>query len=320
MGVLDALLQGIIQGITEFLPISSSGHLSLYQYFFGAEGEASLFFSLMLHLGTLAAVIAAFYEDLWRMILELGRMVQDIFRGQFSFKTENPDRKMIFMLILATIPMVLIVPIRGFVGGIAEDRDIIVEGVFFLLTSLLLFAGCKMRPGRAGIRRMKPKHALIIGVVQDFAVFPGLSRSGSTISAGMILGFDRSFMFKFSFLMGIPTILGGAVFEIGDAVKEGVKVEFLPLFLGMLSAAVFGYLSIILVRKLLLSDKFIIFAWYTLVLGILVIIVGIVCHIIGFEGFGAVGAASKTISTSVGSSSSSLLEALSQISSSLSAA
>lgn len=314
MTVLDALLQGIIQGLSEFLPISSSGHLSLYQFFFTAKGESSMFFSLMLHLGTLAAVIAAFYEDIWALILEFGRMVKDIFTGNFSFKTNNPARKMIFMLVLATLPLILVLPIRGFVGRIAEDKDIIVEGVCFLFTSLLLFAACKMPRGKAGIGKMRPVHAVTVGVFQGIAVFPGISRSGSTISSGMILGFSREFMFKFSFLLGIPAILGGAVAEIGDAAKEGITIGFLPLFLGMLAAAVFGYLSIMLVRRLLLSNKFIIFAWYTLILGAIVVVVGIISHIIGFEGFNAVaGGAPSAASQAVSSAANSVSQIVSSL-------
>lgn len=306
MSVLDALLQGIIQGITEFLPISSSGHLSLYQFFFSAPGESSLFFSLMLHLGTLAAVIAAFYEDIWALLKEFGYAVQDIFRGRFSLKTENPTRKLLFMLVLATLPMVLIIFLRGFIGGIAEDKDIIVEGFCFLFTSLVLFMACKVRRGRAGILKMRPKHALTIGVMQSLAAFPGVSRSGVTIGTGMFLGFDRALMFKFSFLLGIPAILGGAVFEIGDAVKEEVKIGFMPLFLGMLAAAVFGYLSIMLVRRLLLSDKFIVFAWYTLVVGTLAVLLGIIFHIAGFQGFNASGVSTGTASSVAGAVSSAI--------------
>ena len=279
MNIWDGLLQGIIQGMTEFLPISSSGHLSLYQYFTGNSGEGSLFFNLMLHMGTLAAVVAAYYEDLWGMLKEVGRMLKEIAAGQFSLKTDNPDRKMLFMLVVACLPMVLLIPLKKFVANISGDRDIVVEGIAFLLTSLLLFAGCAAKRGKAGIRKMRPKQAVTVGVVQTIAAIPGLSRSGSTISTGLILGFDRAFMVKFSFLLGIPAILGGAIFEIGDVVKEKVEISFWPLFLGMLAAAATGYICIRLVRGLLVNNHFKVFAWYTLVLGVVVLIVGIIGHI-----------------------------------------
>ncbi len=280
MSVLDGLLQGIIQGLTEFLPVSSSGHLSLYQYITGNSGENSLFFSLMLHLGTLAAVIAAYYEELWLMLKEVGVIFKEIFAGGFTLKPKNPQRKMLYMLFVACLPMLAILPLRGFVAQVTGDRDIVIEGVCFLLTSLFLFVGCKAKPGKASIGRMKARHAISIGVFQALAVMPGISRSGATTSAGLFLGFDRSFVVTFSFLLGIPSILGGVVFEIGDAVAQGVQVPLVPLFTGMLAAAVVGYLSIVLIRWLVMGNRYIIFAWYTLVLGVVVIIAGALGHLL----------------------------------------
>lgn len=316
MTILDAIWQGIIQGLTEFLPISSSGHLALYQYFTGNNGAGSMFFSLMLHLGTLAAVVAAFYEDIWALLKEFGHMVKDITKGRFSLKTSNPHRKMIFMLILATLPMVLVVPVHGMVGKLAEDKDIIVEGLCFLFTSLLLFIACKLPRGRAGIGKMRPRSALTIGVMQAVAVLPGISRSGSTTATGMILGFAPEFMVKFSFLLSIPAILGGAVFEVGDAVKQGLEINFLVLFVGMLVAAVVGYLAIRLVQWLAASGKYKIFAWYTLVLGVIVVILGIVGHITaGAGGAGVASGVSSAISSasSASGSASSAASVVSQV-------
>lgn len=281
MTILQGLLQGILQGFTEFLPVSSSGHLVLFQHFFGLSDEGSLFFNLMLHLGTLAAIIAAYYEDLWAMLKEVGRMFKELFSGRFRFKAENAQRKLLYMLVVATLPLVLLLPVRGFVANLTGDGDIVVEGVCFLFTALLLFAGCKAKPGRAGIGKMKARHAGIIGLMQGVAVMPGISRSGSTISTGLILGFDRAFMVKFSFLLGIPSILGGVVAEIGDVAKEEITVAVWPLFVGMLAAAVVGYICIRLVRWLVLSNRFVIFAWYTLILGALVVVIGIIQHIMG---------------------------------------
>ncbi|MDL2214489.1 undecaprenyl-diphosphate phosphatase [Clostridia bacterium OttesenSCG-928-O13] len=282
MGILDGVLMGFIQGATEFLPVSSSGHLSLYQYFTGNSGAGSLFFTMMLHLGTLAAVIAAYYEDLWAMVKEVGLIFKEIFSGQFTFKAQTPTRKLLYMLFWACVPMLLVLPIHSLVSRVSGDNDIIIEGVCFLITSGLLFAACKAPRGKAGPMKMKAPHALVIGVMQGVAVFPGISRSGSTISTGMVLGFDREFMVKFSFLLGIPAILGGVVVEIGDVAAEKVEVSLWPLFLGMLTAAVVGYACIRLIRWLVLGNKFIIFAWYTLALGAVVVVLGIVGHIAGW--------------------------------------
>lgn len=283
MSVFQGLIMGIIQGLTEFLPISSSGHLSLYQYFAGISGDNSLFFTLMLHLGTLAAVIAAYYEDLWAMLKDVGLIIKEIFGRRFTTKAETPQRKLLFMLFFACLPMVAVLPFHGLISRVSGDNDIIVEGVCFLITSALLFAACKVRRGKAGVMKMKPRHALTIGVAQGIATFPGISRSGSTIATGLILGFDRAFMVKFSFLLGIPAILGGVVVEIGDVnAADMAKVGMLPLVVGMLAAAVVGYICIRLVRWLVVTDKFVAFAWYTLVLGVLVVILGIMGHILGW--------------------------------------
>ncbi len=123
-----------------------------------------------------------------------------------------------------------------------------------------------------------------MGVAQAVATLPGISRSGATISTGMILGFDKAVMVKFSFLLGIPAILGGAVFEIGDAAKEQLSIPWWILFVGMLTAAVVGYVCIRLVRWLVMTNRFIVFAWYTLALGVLVVALGIIFHLIGWGG------------------------------------
>ncbi len=307
MDVLSAILQGILQGLTEFLPISSSGHLVLFQHFTGQSGEGSLFFGLMLHLGTLAAVVAAYYEDIWAMLKELGGMAKEIAGRRFSFKTQSPHRKLLYMLVIATLPLLLVLPLRGLVANITGDADIVVEGICFLFTSLLLFGACRAKPGKAGIEKMKPVHALTVGVMQGIAVLPGVSRSGSTLCAGLILGFKRELMVRFAFLLSIPAILGGAVAEIGDAAEQGITVSFLPLFLGMLAAAVVGYLCIRLVRWLVVSNRLVIFAWYTLVLGAVVVVIGIIEHIAGPFSFGGAASAVSSLAQSAPGSVAALL-------------
>ncbi len=281
MSILYAVLQGVVQGVTEFLPISSSGHLVLFQHFTGQSGEASLFFGLMLHLGTLAAVVVAYYKDIWALLKEVGIIAKEIAHKQFQLKTTNDTRQLLYMLILATVPLVLVLPLRGVVSSVTGDADIVVEGICFLITSLLLFGAVKAKPGKAGIRRMKPRHAVIIGLMQGVAVMPGISRSGSTLSTGLVLGFQRELMVRFAFLMSIPAILGGAVAELFDLGQESLQVEALPIVLGMLSAAVVGYLCIYLVKWLVTSNRLIVFAWYTLILGVFVLIIGIIEHMAG---------------------------------------
>ncbi len=276
MSILNAVLQGVLQGLTEFLPISSSGHLVLFQHFTGQSSEGSLFFGLMLHLGTLAAVVVAYYKEIWDLLKELGQMAKELVRGQFRLKTQNPTRHLLYMLFVATLPLVLVLPLRGLVSSVTGDSDIIVEGVCFLITSLLLFGAVKAKPGKAGAERMRVSHALTVGFLQGVAVMPGISRSGATLSTGLVLGFQREFMVRFAFLLSIPAILGGAVAELFDLDSAGLQVGVLPLLLGMLSAAVVGYLCIRLVRWLVSSNRLVIFAWYTLILGAVVVLLGII--------------------------------------------
>ncbi len=316
MTILDGLFMGIIQGLTEFLPVSSSGHLSLYQYIFGTGAEGGLFFSLMLHLGTLASVVVAYYEDLWKMAKEVVMLCKELFSGQFTFKTDNTHRKLLYMLFFACLPLFLILPINQLVSNVSSDSDIVVEGVCFLVTAGLLFLACKAPKGKAGIRSMKPMHAMIIGVFQAVASFPGISRSGATISSGLVMGFNREIMVKFSFLLGIPAIIGGVVFEISDAVAENAEVQFLPLVVGVLASAVVGYGAIRLIGYLVLSNKFVIFAWYTLILGIIVIVMGIIGHV---AGWGDGMSASSEMASSVAASVASTSDSVSQISSTVAA-
>ncbi len=300
MSILNAVLQGILQGLTEFLPISSSGHLVLFQHFTGQSSDTSLFFGLMLHLGTLVAVIFAYYKEIWLLLKEVGAMARELLRGQFQFKNMNDTRRLLYMLVLATLPLVLVLPLRGFVSDVTGDTDIVVEGICFLVTSALLFGAVKSKPGKAGIGRMKPRQALIVGLFQGIAVMPGISRSGATLSSGLVLGFQREFMVRFAFLLSIPAILGGAVAELLDLGGESLQVGALPLVLGMFSAAVVGYLCICLVRWLVTSNRLVIFAWYTLILGILVLIIGIVEHVVGpFGAAGEAAGAAASLASSV---------------------
>ena len=139
MSFWNAILQGIIQGLTEFLPVSSSGHLSLYQHFTGQSGEAAGLFSILLHLGTLAAVCIAFWDTIWGMIVEFFRMIGDVLKGKFTFHTTDPNRRMIFMIVVALVPLLVFFFLRDWYTSLSTDNDIIVEGLCFLATAGLLY-------------------------------------------------------------------------------------------------------------------------------------------------------------------------------------
>ncbi len=281
MSLIDAVLQGLIQGFTEFLPVSSSGHLSIFQYFTGLSSEESSMFAVLLHLGTLLAVVAAFYKLIWELILEFLRMIGDIFTRRFTLKTENPQRRMIFMLIISLIPLAFAVVLADLVSGIMEDSDIVVEGIAFLCTSALLFFAGQASGGKATAADMTPKSAITIGLAQCVATVPGISRSGSTICSGLLCGLERSYAVSYSFILGVPAVLGAGLLELLDLSTGEMSIDPTVAIVGMLVAAVSGFCAIRLVQLLVKNGGLRIFSVYTLILGVAVLGIGIWEHISG---------------------------------------
>lgn len=284
MTVLEAIVQGIIQGLTEFLPVSSSGHISLYQHFTGNSGEGALLFSAVLHLGTLVAVFIAFRKTIWALIKEFFSFIKDIFTGKFKWKSMNPERNMIVMLVISLLMLIPFYIFKDFFEGITEDSDIVVEGICFLYTSVILFLSDRCVKGSKEYGDITLKNAVTVGAFQGVALLPGVSRSGSTISSGLFCGFKRETAVQYSFILGIPAILGGCLLEVKDAVEMGeMKFEAVNLIIGFAVAAVVGICAIKMVNWLVKSDKFKIFAIYTFILGIAVIGIGIFEHIKGMN-------------------------------------
>lgn len=281
---ISAIIQGIIQGLTEFLPVSSSGHLSVAQHFMNVE-EGSMTLSVVLHLGTLIAVIVAFHKRIWGMIKEFFLSIRDIFKGEFSWQNMNDDRRMMIMVIIATLILVPFVLIKDFFTSVTGDGDIIFEGCAFLFTSLVLFLSDACVKGKKTGKDMKVKDAITVGLFQCVALFPGVSRSGSTISAGLFCGLTRETAAAFSFILGIPAILGSALLEGVDVIKSGEQLDVLPLVIGAAVAAVVGLLAIKLVQIIIKNDKFKIFGIYTLIIGIACISVGIYENVTGTKIF-----------------------------------
>lgn len=222
----------------------------------------------LLHLGTLVAVFIAFWPTIWELIKEFFVMLKDIFTGKFSFKGMNPYRKMIIMLIVATLPLVVVYPFKDYYDALVAKGGMLLLGICFLYTSALLFVSDMKDNGTKDVKEMKYSNALTIGIFQGIALLPGVSRSGSTIGSSLICGFSKEFAVKFSFILGIPAILGGCLVEIKDAVGASMPIEVGPMIVGFVVAAVVGYLSIKMIDYLVKTDKFKIFAWYTLIVGL----------------------------------------------------
>ena len=276
MTFLEAIFQGIVQGLTEFLPVSSSGHLSLIQYFTGQSGETGLLFSIMLHFGTLIAVFIAFYRTIMDLIVEFFRIVGDLFTGKIFKVKPNPQRRMVYLLMLSLVPLLFFVFLSDFYKGLSTDNDIIAEGICFIITSVLLFLADKNNNGRKNAATMKPIDAVAMGIAQGIAPLPGVSRSGSTVAVGLMMGLKKDYAVAFSFIMGVPAVFAANVLEVGTAISGSVEVNLPVVLAGVISSIIFGLLAIKMVRWLVTSNKFKYFGYYTLILGVITIVIGII--------------------------------------------
>ena len=264
MSILSSMILGLVQGVSEFLPISSSGHLSLFQHFFNlATSDGSLFFDVLLHLGTLIAIFVYYWKDIVKLVKSLIHLIQCVFSKKERQKVKRlaPAERMVLMIIVATLPLFVILPIKDLVEGLYGNT--IFVGCTLLATGVILFLSDRMARGKKGPKSATLLDALLVGVGQAVAVVPGLSRSGTTISAGMLRGFSRRFAVRFSFLMSIPAVLGANILTIGDAAQQGIDTSMLPAYIvGTIVAAVSGYFAIRLVNLLANKGKFGNFAYY----------------------------------------------------------
>ena len=267
MSYLMAAVLGIIQGVAEFLPISSSGHLTLFQHFFGMPEPDNLF-NVLLHFATLIAVFIYYWSDIWEMITEFFLGLRALFVPRYRSQGEPPAaRRLILLIIVATLPLFLVLPIKDYVEQIGNYPAAV--SCILLLTGVVLFLSDRMAHGHKNARSATLKDALLIGVAQGVATLPGLSRSGSTIAAGMACGLDRKFAVRFSFLMSLPAVLGANILSLKDALEAGVDLEMLPIYLvGMVVSGVVGYFAIRLVNLLADKGKFGNFAYYCWVVGL----------------------------------------------------
>lgn len=244
MSYFEAVILGLVQGLAEFLPISSSGHLALLQQAFGVSEDKVLLFAVLLHVGTLISVFIVYWKDIWALIVELCLTIKDLCTGKGLRLAERPVRKLGVMIIVATIPTAVIgLAFSDFFDSLYTS--VIPIGVGLIITGFLLVLAEKMGEGNRGIQQMNFRNAIFIGLVQGVAICPGISRSGSTLFGSLICNLDRKFAVKFVFLISIPSILGSAVLETPAAIEAGVTAaELGPILVGMLVAAVSGLVAI----------------------------------------------------------------------------
>ena len=269
---LQAIILGLVQGLAEFLLISSSGHLALLQYFFGVEADSVLIFTVLLHLGTLIAVFVVYWKDITDLLKELCCVIYDVFHHRGLRINHTPTRRLGFLIIVASIPTAVI-------GLLFNDTfesfysNLLAIGIGLLFTGTILWIADRMASGDKHIREMKFSNAIFVGVMQGIAITPGVSRSGSTLFGGLMSGLDRAFAVKFAFLISIPSILGSFLLELPGAMHEGLGGASLgPVLTGVVVSAVSGYVAIKLMIKLVTDKHLTVFSFYTWGLGALVVI------------------------------------------------
>ena len=273
MSIGNAILLGLVQGIAEFLPISSSGHLSILNNLFAmtTTEDGHLFYDVLLHLGTLISICVVYWEDIVAMFFEVLGFINLGPMASAGRKARYPAARLFFMIVMATLPLVLILPVKSLLEGLYNNN--IFVGIMLVLTGCMLFVSDKMKDGRKGVGQMSIFDALIIGLCQCVATVPGLSRSGTTITAGIATGLKRDFAVKFAFLMSLPAVLGANILSIADAARQGIDMSSLPAYLiGMAVAMVSGIASIHLLKYIANKGKFGGFAYYCWVVGVLAII------------------------------------------------
>ncbi len=277
MSVGAAIFLGFIQGVAEFLPISSSGHLSVLQNVFHLQTAENghLFFDVLLHLGTLIAIVAAYWPDVLAIVRDtVGFCRASRQPTQAEEKKSYPGGRMLLMIIFATLPLFLVLPFNDRIETLYYKTGFI--GAAFLLTGCMLYVSDRMPRGRKSEKTMTVRDALLIGLCQAVATIPGISRSGATITAGLATGQNRDFAVKFSLLMSVPAVLGANILSLVKAIKAGVDGSSMGAYLiGMLTAVVVGYGSIILLRRIMRRGSFGKFAYYMWGVGIVTLIISL---------------------------------------------
>ena len=273
MNWFNALIAGVIQGLTEFLPVSSSGHLVIYGELFGKGDGGHLAFTVFLHFATLLSVLIVFYKDVWMLITEFFSALSDIIKGKPNFKT--PERRFLLMVIIATIPAVVAGLLIKMTGLDEMLENIFVVAVMLIVTAILMFCVDRMNNGKYTGANAPFKASWIVGGLQAIAILPGLSRSGSTIFGGLLGGLKKEFAVRFAFILSIPTILGAGLVELAGVIKGGdLGATPIGMLLGFIAALVCGIVSIRFIKVLIKNNKFYIFGIYCLLASVFAFLVG----------------------------------------------
>lgn len=274
LDIISAIILGAVQGISEFLPISSSGHLVIVPHLLGVQ--TGLAFDTILHVGTLVAIFTFFWKDIVNLIKGFIVSIIDLTDGKDRFMKdlrEIPEVRFAWLIIIGTIP-------TGIIGLLLKDaietifRGTVFVGIFLIITGIILYYSERHSSGHTTEKDMSFKQALTIGICQGLAVFPGISRSGSTIASGLCLGLNREYAARYSFLLSVPAVVGAALVQVKDIAVLDVSATVLVA--GFLSSVIFGYLSIKLLMKMIEGWSLDIFAYYCWIVGILTAVLSVV--------------------------------------------
>ena len=276
MSIIQSIILGLVQGLSEFLPISSSGHLAVFQHFMGIREENVLTFTVMLHFGTLLSIFVAYWSDIVALVKELFLMIADICTGKGIQMNKNETRRLGVMIVIATIPAAVAgLLFEDFFNSLYSNMTFI--GIGLLLTGTLLFVAEKWGGGDKDVERMSMKSAFFVGICQALAMCPGISRSGMTMVGGLASKYNRAHAVRFAFLISIPTVLGAFLLELPDAVEaigqsSEAQMGAGALVIGVAVAAVSGYAAIRVMIRAVTNKKLIFFSIYTWMAGAALII------------------------------------------------
>lgn len=288
MSLSQAILMGIIQGATEFLPVSSSGHLAIFKNIFGVETDTGILFDILLHFGTLVAIFIVYWADIKKLVIEGLKIVGDCCVNLVNFiknKTSKEEqiypyrkivctayRKFVMLILVSTLTTTVIaVPFDKAIGHAGDT--LLIPGICLCITSVILYFADRLPVGKKSAAKATYRNAIFVGLVQAVATLPGISRSGSTITAGLACGYTRKFTVKYSFIMSIPAVLGAVILEIPDLFKSSISgTDVVNYIVGMVVAGVVGYLCIKFMLYTVKKKNFKGFSIYCMIAGIVSVI------------------------------------------------
>ncbi|MCL1858889.1 MAG: undecaprenyl-diphosphate phosphatase [Oscillospiraceae bacterium] len=273
--IIKSAFYGLVQGLTEFLPVSSSGHIAILKNTFGLDFDDSILFTLILHLGSLVAVFIIYFQDIKKLFIGFFTLMAKIFTGKFKYKNLSAGERFVILVFIATVPLVAGAFIDKQIEILSDYTKIV--GFFLIINAVILFFSGMIKTGDVTEKTAKPSNAVFVGLCQLIAVAPGISRSGSTITGGLLNGFNRQFAVKFSFIMSIPAILGASVFKAADFATSDIEITgsmIASCLTGFIFAFVSGIIAIVLMNMIIRKKNFTVFSIYCLIVGIIALIFG----------------------------------------------